>query len=132
MVRWHLKSVRTPRGALVKRSSKKKRSQRGSEMLETRIQKKKVKFERMSGGRQKAKLLSIDFVNIADKKTGKTHKAKIITVQENAANVHFVRRNVITKGAILKTEAGVVKVTSRPGQDGTVNGIVIEEKKSAK
>ena len=41
----------------------------------------------------------------------------------------YVRRNIITKGAIVKTEAGLVKITSRPGQDGTLNGILVEEKK---
>jgi len=35
--------------------------------------------------------------------------------------------NVITKGAIVKTELGLVRVTSRPGQHGVVNGVLIEE-----
>jgi len=42
--------------------------------------------------------------------------------------VDFVRRKIITKGAIIKTELGLAKVTSRPSQDGVVNAVLIEEK----
>jgi small subunit ribosomal protein S8e len=45
---------------------------------------------------------------------------------ENPANPHYVRRNIITKGAVIKTELGNAKVTSRPGQDGVVNAALIE------
>jgi len=132
MVRWHLRSKRTPAGAKVRRNSKKKRFQRGSEFLEARIHKKKNKLSRTLGGGAKVKVLSLDSVNIADPKTGKIHKAKIISVQENAANPHYVRRNVLTKGAVIKTDAGLARITSRPGQHGVVNAVVVEEKKSAK
>ncbi|MEM7816060.1 MAG: 30S ribosomal protein S8e [Candidatus Aenigmatarchaeota archaeon] len=132
MVRWHLRSNRTPTGALVKRSSKKKRFQRGSEFLETKIGKKRTKTKRCRGGNQKTKLLSIDFANVADPKTGRMQKAKIISVQENPANPHYIRRNIITKGAVIKTDMGLAKVTSRPGQHGTVNAVLIEEKKASK
>jgi small subunit ribosomal protein S8e len=132
MVRWHLRSKRTPAGAKLRRNSKKKRFQRGSEFLETRIQMKKTKLSRTLGGGVKVKVLSVDFVNIADPKTGKIHKAKILSVHENEANPHYVRRNVLTKGAIIKTDAGLAKITSRPGQHGTVNAVIVEEKKAAK
>jgi small subunit ribosomal protein S8e len=36
-----------------------------------------------------------------------------------------VRRNIITKGAVVDTSVGKVKVTSRPGQHGIINGIII-------
>ena len=127
-----MRSKRTPAGAKVKRNSKKKRFQRGSEFLEARIHKKKNKLSRTLGGGAKVKVLSLDSVNIADPKTGKIHKAKIISVQENAANPHYVRRNVLTKGAVIKTDAGLARITSRPGQHGVVNAVVVEEKKSAK
>jgi small subunit ribosomal protein S8e len=35
--------------------------------------------------------------------------------------------NVITKGAIIETEKGLAKVVSRPGQDGVVNAVLIEQ-----
>jgi small subunit ribosomal protein S8e len=127
MVRWHLRSKKTATGAKLNRLSKKKKMQRGSKFLETKIHAKKTKMVRKRGGRTKANLLSVDFVNISDTKTGKTTKAKILSVQDNPANPHYVRRNIITKGAVLKTDAGAVRVTSRPGQNGTVSGVLLEK-----
>jgi len=37
-----------------------------------------------------------------------------------------VRRNIITKGAVIKTEKGPARVTSRPGQHGIINAILLE------
>ena len=48
------------------------------------------------------------------------------TVLDNSANSHFIRRNIVTKGAIVETELGQVRITSRPGQNGIVNGVLIE------
>jgi small subunit ribosomal protein S8e len=39
----------------------------------------------------------------------------------------FVRRKIITIGAIIKTELGLSKVTSRPSQDGVVNAVLIKK-----
>ena len=36
-----------------------------------------------------------------------------------------MRRNTITKGAIVDTSAGLAKVVSRPGQTGTINAILV-------
>ena len=129
MALWHLRSKRKPTGGVLKKNRKKSKNERGSSFLETRIGKRKQKIKRKRGGDQKTKLLSVQNINIADEK-GKTKAIKIISVEENAANPHYVRRNVITKGAILKTEIGLVKVTSRPGQDGIINGKLIEEEKT--
>lgn len=62
-------------------------------------------------------------MNVLDPKTNKYEKSKIKTVLETPANMHFARRNIITKGTILNTEKG--KVTSRPGQTGVVNATLI-------
>jgi len=45
-------------------------------------------------------------------------------VLEYATNNDYQRRGVISKGAILETEAGKCKVVSRPGQHGVVNAIL--------
>ena len=37
-----------------------------------------------------------------------------------------VRRNILTKGAIIETDAGKAKITNRPGQEGTVNAVLVE------
>ncbi|MFH1511592.1 MAG: 30S ribosomal protein S8e, partial [Candidatus Woesearchaeota archaeon] len=33
--------------------------------------------------------------------------------------------NIITKGTIVDTDKGKVRITSRPGQDGTLNGVLV-------
>ncbi|MEM3411728.1 MAG: 30S ribosomal protein S8e [archaeon] len=60
---------------------------------------------------------------------GTYKKAKIRTVKENPANRNYARLNIITKGAIVDTDLGLIKVTSRPGQDGTLNGVLLEKPK---
>ncbi len=130
MVKWHLNSRRGPTGKLIKRLRKKRKMDRGSEFIETKLaEKRRVKVNRARGGNVKLNLLAASEVNVADPKTRKITKLKIITVEKNPANPHYVRMNVITKGAIVKTEAGHVRITSRPGQSGVVNGVLIEEKK---
>ena len=49
----------------------------------------------------------------------------ILDVVENKANPNFVRRNIITKGAIVETSKGNAKVTSRPGQSGVISGVLL-------
>ena len=46
-------------------------------------------------------------------------------VVENKANKDFVRMNILTKGAIIETDLGKAKITSRPGQSGSINAILI-------
>jgi small subunit ribosomal protein S8e len=127
MVRWHLRSKRKPTGGLLNSLRKRKRYERGSVFLETKVGKVKKKKVKVLGGNVKVKLLSAEIVNVSHK--GKAKKAKISSVLENPANPHYVRRNILTKGAIVKTDMGNVKITSRPGQDGTINGILVQEKK---
>ncbi len=49
----------------------------------------------------------------------------ITKVLEVPANRNYQIRNIITKGSIVQTNIGQVKVTSRPGRDGTINGVLI-------
>jgi len=129
MAQWHLRSKRAPSGKLIKRNRKKKRSDRGMEFLETKIEKRKYKAKKARGNIVKIKLLSEQNANVTDPKTKKVSVSKIISVQENRANPHYIRRNIITKGAVIKTEAGLARVTSRPGQHGVVNAVLVSEKK---
>ena len=46
-------------------------------------------------------------------------------VIENTANPNYVRQNIITKGSVIETEKGKAKVTSRPGQHGVVNAVLL-------
>jgi len=74
----------------------------------------------------KFKLISDEYVNVSDPSTGLTEKLKIVDVVRNPANVDYNRRGVITRGVIIRTEKGLVKVVSRPGQDGVLNAVVYE------
>jgi len=80
-----------------------------------------------SGGR-KVKLESAEYVNVSDPSTGRTERLEILGVVGNPANVDYNRRGVITKGVIIRTENGLAKIVSRPGQDGVLNAVVYEER----
>ncbi len=128
MAIWHLRSKRKPSGGLLHRIRKKRRADRGSPFMETKVGPLKSKLDRVRGGAVKLRLLSVDVANVSDPKTGKTVRSKILTVVENPANQDYVRRNIITKGAVIKTEVGLARVTSRPDQVGVVNARLIEKK----
>jgi small subunit ribosomal protein S8e len=85
---------------------------------------KKVRTTRIKGGNAKQSLLTVKEISVADKK-GKTVKTEILNVVENPANANLVRRNILTKGCVVETKLGKVKVTSRPGQEGSVNGVLV-------
>lgn len=129
MVLWHLRSKRKSTGGKIRRLSKKKKYQRGSDFLEIRIGEKKLKTKRLCGGRERKRPLSMSDVNLADPRTGKITKTRILSVDDNQANVHFVRRNVLTKGALIKTGSGVARITSRPGHSGIVNAVLVKDEK---
>jgi small subunit ribosomal protein S8e len=114
---------------MLRRSRKKRKMDRGNEFIQTKIGERRVKINRARGGNIKLNVLAMNEINVADPKTKKVRKAKIITVEKNPANPHFVRMNVITRGAIVKTDIGSVRVTSKPGRDGVINGVLVEEKK---
>ena len=80
-----------------------------------------LRTKRTIGGNIKQRILAAKVVNVSDKK-GKTQVVDVKNVLENPANPHLVRRNIITKGAIVETKLGKVQITSRPGQEGTING----------
>jgi small subunit ribosomal protein S8e len=78
------------------------------------------------GRNTKTAFKAVDFANITDPASNKTIRAKILRVAKNNANKDYERRGVISKGAVLETEAGPARVLSRPGQHGTVNAIAIK------
>ncbi len=129
MALWHLRSKKKPTGGRLQRSRKKRRTDRGAMFIDTKIGERHVAKKRVTGGSVKLRLSAVDSVNVADSKTGKVTRAKVISVKESEANPHYVRRNIITLGAVVETKIGTAKVTSRPGQDGIVNAVLLEEKK---
>jgi len=102
----------------------KRRYEKGSFPTETTLGKPKRKVSRRRGGNKKDRLFSVQHANISDP-SGKTQKVEILRVIRNPANVDYDRRGVITKGTIIETPLGTARVTSRPGQNGIVNAILV-------
>ncbi len=91
----------------------------------TKLSERVVKTLRGIGGNKKQVTQSTNIANVYDTKEKKYKKATIKGIVENPANRHFARRNILTKGAIIDTDLGKAKVTSRPGQGGTVNAVLV-------
>jgi len=131
MSKWNIDRGKKVTGGVIHLHRKKRRFQRTSLPLHTKVGKEIKMLNRKRGGIKKLKLVSTEFVNIIDSKTNKAKKVKILDVLKNEADPHLVRSEIITKGTIIKTELGEVKVISRPSQHGVVNAIALttEEKK---
>ncbi len=125
-MRWQGSSRRKVTGGKVIAARGKRKFEMGRESAETRISDVKRKNVSTMGGNRKVKLLQCNIANVTNPKDGKTVTAAIETVIDNTANKHYVRRNILTKGSVIRTAVGTAKVTSRPGQDGVVNAVLIE------
>ena len=120
------KSKRSASGKRYRPMRPKKQYEKAGIPSLTAIQEKKIQVVRKRGGQLKFRMLASDTVNLLDKKTKKFVKAKIKTVVDNPANQHYVRRNIMTKGAIIETDKGKARITSRPGQDGMINAVLVQ------
>lgn len=103
---------------------KKRKHQLGRSPTETRVGDTKLKTVDARGGETKVRAISVDAANVATEDG--VVNSSIQTVVENDANPNYVRRNIITKGAVIETDAGRARVTSRPGQVGQVNAILLD------
>lgn len=125
MALWQGKSRRKPTGGRLVRAQGKRKFEIGNEKQFTRLGAQSLKQYRTRGGNTKVGMLVAEFANVVDKKTNKIQKAKILKVKTNPADPNYVQRNLINKGATIETELGDAIVTSRPGQDGAVNAVLI-------
>ncbi len=98
----------------------------GSDAAETIVGEARISPIRGRGGTIKLRALAVNTANVTDPATGKSQKTEIRAVVKNPANVDYQRRGVITKGAILDTPLGQAVVTSRPGQHGIVNAVLVQ------
>ncbi|MEM3684108.1 MAG: 30S ribosomal protein S8e [Conexivisphaerales archaeon] len=87
-----------------------------------------VLTRRVRGGNLKVGLVKAEFANVVNPQDKTTKKVRILRVISNRANRDYERRGVITKGAIIETELGMARVTSRPSQHGVVNAILQPKK----
>ncbi len=81
---------------------------------------------RVRGGNYKVRVRRVAYAVVSDPRTGKSVRARILRVIESQPNREFARRGIIVKGVVIETEVGRARVTSRPGQDGVVNAILLE------
>lgn len=126
MVIFQGKSRRKATGGRRRLHRKKRKSLLGRVSAETRIGQPRLRKIRTDGGGTKLRLLTTESANLIEG-SGEMKVVKILSVRENPASRDFTRRNVVTKGAIIETESGLARVTSRPGQDGVVNAVRIPE-----
>ncbi|MBI5061691.1 MAG: 30S ribosomal protein S8e [Candidatus Aenigmarchaeota archaeon] len=94
--------------------------------FEAELKEEKREAFKTKGGGGKVSVRKALYVNVAVK--GVVKKVKILNVLESPADRHFARENIITKGSLIETELGKVRVNSRPGQDGVVNAVLVEAK----
>ena len=125
---WQKTSHRKPTGGLLHAHSKKQKAQIAGAPTKTIVGAAKAVVHKVRGGNVKVRARSTDKASVYSAKTKKTVAAKILDVVKNSANPHFIRENVITKGALIKTDTGLARVTSRPGQNGVVSAVLEEEK----
>jgi small subunit ribosomal protein S8e len=125
---WLQGSKRKPSGGRHHHAKPKKKMHVGRSPALTKVGENKVRKVKALGNTFKSRALSLDTINVYDPKKKMNIKAVIEDVMLNRANRHYVRMDIITKGAILKTDKGYVKVTNRPGQEGIANGVFTEYK----
>jgi small subunit ribosomal protein S8e len=127
MAIWQGRSLKKPSGGRIVFARKKRKRELGREPANTKVgeEVEKRKIIRTYGGNRKVRLVEALHANVFE--NGKGKKVKVLNVIENPSNRQYARRNIITKGAIIETEAGKAIVTSRPGQDGVVNALLIKE-----
>jgi small subunit ribosomal protein S8e len=120
---WQGRSRRKRTGGRLRPIRKKRRFEISRELQHATVGSGTVKQYRVRGANEKLRVLTTRTINVYDPATKKTQRANVVTVRENPANPNYVQRNIITKGAILETDLGLVRVRSRPGQDGVLNGV---------
>ncbi len=127
MALWQARSKRKPSGGMLRPLHKERRYELGREQEFATLGEERAKRLRVLGDNRKVRLLRAAWANVLDPETGKTERVKILTVESNPANPNYVTRNIITKGATVQTEKGLARVTSRPGQTGAVNAVLVKE-----
>jgi small subunit ribosomal protein S8e len=125
MAQWHGISRRKSTGGRLVQARSKRRTEISSEKQYAFVGEPKRKIYRKTGGNAMVRVLVDNRVAVSDG-SGKTTMASIINVVENPSNPNFVRRNILTKSAVIDTDKGLVRITSRPGHDGVINGVLIK------
>jgi small subunit ribosomal protein S8e len=126
--KWQGRAGRRSTGGAIKLARSKRAYEAGGESAETKLGQRKIEFKVGRGGNEKVKLLQDEFANVTDPKNNSTKKVKILQVLGNPASIDYQRREIISKGARIRTEIGEAIVTSRPGQHGVINASLLKSK----
>ncbi|PIN96631.1 30S ribosomal protein S8e, partial [Candidatus Micrarchaeota archaeon CG10_big_fil_rev_8_21_14_0_10_60_32] len=133
MVQYHKRAkTKTSGSGARKRAARDKRlCHKGGFFARTKkaeTDKEKRKSFRTRGGRLKVAADVVAWANVSDGAAVK--KSRIKNVAECPANRHYARENIMTKGTIIETELGRARITSRPGQSGMVNAVLLKDKEA--
>jgi len=118
-------------GKKIKPNRKKRKHEFGRYPILTKISSssKEIRYAiRTKGGRIKIKAKEVIYANVLDPETKEVKKVKILEILENPSDRNLNRMKVITKNTKIETEIGTAVVTSRPGQEGIINAILLKEK----
>lgn len=128
MTQWHGDKKKRKMSGGRRRLARGKRSfEMGNEAVETELGERVEKSVRSRGGNKKVKLVSANYANVTRSSSRRTERAKIIRVLKNPVNADYDRRNIITKSTIIETSIGDAIVTSRTGQDGVINAVLLDK-----
>ena len=114
-----MKKGRKVSGGKYKKRRKKKLYEAAGQSRAVKLGEEKRKNQKIIGGNRKTFLLRAKIVNV--KIGGKTQKLEIQNVLETPSNRFLARQNILSKGTIVQTEKGRVKITNRPSQEAMVN-----------
>jgi small subunit ribosomal protein S8e len=120
----HSRSEKTRTGGRRRPVRKKQKHEQGSAPTETTVGEDELKVAETRGGTTKVRAVSRSVASVAT--DDGVERADVEDVVENPSNPNYVRRNIVTKGAVVETSVGTARVTSRPGQDGQVNAELLE------
>jgi small subunit ribosomal protein S8e len=112
-------------GRYIKRMKKKKYALAGQGKTVKLSEEERRRSKRVRGGNKKDFMLRAKFVNVY-LKNKKSKKVEIKNVLETPSNKFLARQNILTKGTVVQTELGKVRITNRPAQEGMINGILVE------
>ena len=121
-----MKQGRKITGGKYHKRRKKRLYERDSQTRIAKLGKDKKKEMRVRGGNKKIVILSSEFANVYNKKTGKSKKVKIKNVLETPSNKFLARQNILVKSAIIETEIGKARITNRPSQEGSVEAELLD------
>ena len=118
-------STRKRTGGRLKHSRNRRKYELGRTPTETQIGDVRLRTIDVRGNATKTRALATNVANVT--LGDETVTTEITDVVENDANPNYVRRNIITKGAVIETDEGRARVTSRPGQTGQVNAVALDD-----